>query len=257
MKIGILGMGIGRVFAKVCQDLGYEVQVYDLIEEKCRGFIRNPNLEEECQKIIICLPDNLHYRVSKRLLEKRKDVLLVKPATRSVKKLIRLYKLARQKNVVFKVALPQRFRKELPKKDWDGFMAWWQGSEEDVPKWRKKEDVWWDLGIHLVDLFYFTGGKDFKDQVRFLFVSYVPKEECQLYVLWDNHGESVSGFRDGKLGKYNDEYTFRNCVLDWLETKETSVDENYIKAMETISKYKGREKIFYERVLNPEFNRNL
>jgi len=242
MKIGILGMGIGKVFAKVCQDLGYEVQVYDLIEEKCRGFSWNPNLEEECQKIIVCLPDRFHYRVTKRLLRKKKDVLLVKPATKSVERLKKLYSLAQKNNVVFKVALNNRFRKEIPEKKWTFFKAKWIGSIDNIPKWRNKKDIWWDLGIHLIDLFLYSRKR--KDSQGIIEVEYGPREKSILEIEWWKGNRKISSLKDGIQGKFNDEYTFRNCVLDWLRTKETSIDENYIKVMKIISKYKGREKTF-------------
>jgi predicted dehydrogenase len=240
MKIGILGMGIGKVFAKACQNLGYEVQVYDLDKEKCKGFPYNFNLEKDCQKIIVCLPDELHYKVSKRLIEKRKDVLLVKPATKSIKKLRRLYKLAQKNNVVFKVALNNRFRKEIPKEDFDVFKAQWIGSLENVPRWRDKNDVYWDLGIHLVDLFLFS--RKSKKSKGFFQVAYGLKEESFLKVEWWRNNKKISEIKDGVKGRFNDEYTFQNCVLDWLNTKKTLIDKNYIKAMKIISNLKKVEK---------------
>ena len=241
MRIGILGMGIGKVFAEVCQKIGYEVQVYDLDKQRCKGFLYNSDLIEDCQKIIVCLPDSFHYSFTKELLQRKKDVLLVKPATRSVEKLTELYELAQKNKVIFKVALNNRFRKEIPKNNWDLFMGLWSGDMKNVPNWRDEGDVWWDLGIHLVDLFLFTKKND--KQKGVIGVRYSTSSQSGLFVVWEKDRKGVSLIVDGIQGKFNDEYTFRDCVIDWLNTKRTVIDKNFLKAIEIISTVKDEKLI--------------
>jgi len=235
MKIGVLGMGIGKIFAKVCKKLGYEPLVFDTERKKCQGFQFEPELIKKCDYIIVCLPDFLHYPVTKRLLKKKKNVLLVKPATGDFKKLKELYRLAIKKNVIFKVALNNRFRKEIPQKSWDVFKGEWFGSLNKVPRWRKKNDFWLDLGIHLLDLYLFSFSQRRNIRYKGIFqIGYVKNKDSYLRIKWFKNKEIVSEVFDGIKGRFNDEYTFEACVKDWLQTKETKEDKIFLKILKDI-----------------------
>lgn len=120
IKLGVIGLGkMGGYHASVCSTLpqvtlvgvaDYDVKTWDKV--------KNPNtLKTQDYRewldlvdgVIIAVPTDYHYEVTKECLKKGKHVLLEKPLTRTLDEAIELFALAKQHELALHVGHVERF----------------------------------------------------------------------------------------------------------------------------------------------------
>ncbi|MBH32209.1 MAG: hypothetical protein CMD90_00990 [Gammaproteobacteria bacterium] len=142
------------------------------------SFFPNKNQNETYLKLInknkydcaiVSVPDHLHFKVSKKLLEKAIPTLIVKPFTTSVKDGLELINLAKSKKIYGAVEFHKRFDKQniLLKNHFEegkiGNLLYSNteySQRKSIPitsfrKWSNKTNIFQYLGVHYVDLMRF------------------------------------------------------------------------------------------------------
>ncbi|WP_457626653.1 Gfo/Idh/MocA family protein [Persephonella sp.] len=125
IRVGIIGMG--RVFDYYIEAVRHlneiEVVCVSDVDEKKRvktpsgaRFYRNFHrmlLTERPDAVFVLVPNLLHYEISKIVIEEGINLLVEKPATLNMQELKNLAGTAKEKDLVFVVALHYRFAKEV------------------------------------------------------------------------------------------------------------------------------------------------
>ena len=122
--------------------------------------------------VIICVPDQLHFKISTELMSLGFHCLIVKPMATNISEAKKMYKLANQKKIVAQVEFHKRFDvanlilKDAIKNEKIGtpLNALVEYSQKKIipekifKSWSKNTNVFQYLGVHYVDLIYFITG---------------------------------------------------------------------------------------------------
>ena len=121
---------------------------------------------------IIAVPDHLHFKIIKDILNQNINVLVVKPLVNQISEALKLVKLAENKNLFCMVEFHKRFDesniklKEFFKDRKVGLPLYFHveySQRRDIPlsifkKWSNYSNIFQYLGVHYVDLIYFITG---------------------------------------------------------------------------------------------------
>lgn len=120
IKLGVIGLGhMGGYHASVCSQLA-SVSLIGVADynEKMWDKVKNPLVKktkdfrewiDEVEGVIIAVPTDYHYSVTKECLTRGKHVLLEKPLTKTIEEAIELFDLAKKHNVALHVGHVERF----------------------------------------------------------------------------------------------------------------------------------------------------
>lgn len=179
MKLAVIGAGyFGKNHVRDLKKLGHEVVVCDLDEKNLDFCRQNLNADFTTKKITdilsdksvaaatVCLPNHLHFPVTKKLLLSGKHVLVEKPMCLKSSDCKKLVELAKKKKLVLNVGNIFRFNpviiklKELVEQKETGkvFAVKFQWTNLD-PVYPDR-DIISDLGSHPFDIFNFVFGKN-------------------------------------------------------------------------------------------------
>ena len=87
LVFGIIGYGsIGKIHAKILNDLGHKIYIYDPEVKLKKNIVSFKELNESCNVIIICSPSYTHYEYL-RFYSKKTNIFLLR--NRSVMKLLK------------------------------------------------------------------------------------------------------------------------------------------------------------------------
>lgn len=144
------------------------IQLSDDNEKTFSDFL----LEEKFDCSIVSIPDPLHYKYTRLLLEQKVHTLVVKPLVCSYSEGLDLFKLQRKNNLHCAVEFHKRFdetnlyTKKLLKEEVLGKLAYFTidySQRIEIPLnvfrgWADKTNIFQYLGVHYVDLIYFLTG---------------------------------------------------------------------------------------------------
>lgn len=121
IKVAVIGVGhLGSIHARIYSRLnGVKlIGVCDTDEKRARKIAREfrtsyftdyRSLIGKIDAVSIAVPTNLHYEVSKPLLENRINLLIEKPITKTIEEADELLEIAKNKNLILQVGHIERF----------------------------------------------------------------------------------------------------------------------------------------------------
>ncbi len=179
MKIAVIGAGyFGKNHVRDLKKLGHNVTVCDLDQKNLDYCWQNFQVDATTTKLkdilddksitaaTICLPNNLHFPVAKKLLQKGKNILVEKPMTLKSSDSKKLIQLASKKKLVLNVGHIFRFNptviklKELLEKKELGHIRLVKFTWTNLDPIYPDRDIISDLGVHAFDVFNFLFEKN-------------------------------------------------------------------------------------------------
>lgn len=181
MKIAVIGAGYwGKNHVRELKNLGHTVTVCDLDEKNldfCKKILNADFVTDELEDILtdkltvaatVCIPNQLHFEVAKKLLTANKAVLVEKPLALSKKHCFELAFLSEKKNKVLCVGHIFRFNAAVKKlkamidSSELGEVFLMKFSWTNLDPIYQDRDIFSDLGVHPFDISNFLFEKNFK-----------------------------------------------------------------------------------------------
>jgi len=219
---------------------------------------------------IVCVPDHLHFEITKELIKNNIHTLVVKPLSPSVKEVKKLLGLQKKYNVYCAVEFHKRFDESnlkiremiTNKKIGDPLYFLVEFSQKNtIPtkffkNWVEKTNIFQYLGVHYADLIYFCTNAHPKRVLANGQKNYLIKKKIDTY----DSIQALIEWYDKKTKK-----TFTSCILtNWIDPVKTSaMSDQKMKVIgtqgriESNQKYRGLKLVDKRGIedINPYFSK--